>query len=100
MRGLRVRHVGHGRDRAASDAHTSDPVVWAAYPVTSHTPGLSAHELQRQLGIAGYETAWVMLNKLRRAMVGPDRAPLHTEVEVNEAYIGGPEAGLRGRPGP
>ena len=69
---------------------------WAADLVTSHTPGLSALPLQRQLGIARYETAWVMLHKLRRAMVGPDRAPLHTEVEVDEAYLGGPEAGLRG----
>ena len=69
---------------------------WAAYLVTSHTAGLSALQLQRQLGIARYETAWVLLHKLRRAMVRPDRAPLHTEVEVDEAYIGGPEAGLRG----
>lgn len=69
---------------------------WAAYLVTTHTPGLSALQLQRQLGSARYETAWVMLHKLRRAMVRPDREPLHTEVEVDEAYIGGPEAGLRG----
>lgn len=67
---------------------------WAAYLVTTHTPGLSA--LQRQLGLARYETAWVMLHKLRRAMVRPDREPLHIEVEVDEASIGGPEAGLRG----
>jgi ISXO2-like transposase domain len=64
--------------------------------VTSHTPGLSALQLQRQLGLARYETAWVMLHKLRRAMVRPARSPLHTEVEVDEAYIGSPEAGLRG----
>jgi len=69
---------------------------WAAYLVTTHTPGLSALQLQRQLGIARYETAWVMLHKLRRAMIGPEREPLHTEVEVDEAYVGGPEAGLRG----
>jgi len=69
---------------------------WAAYLVTSHTPGLSALQLQRQLGLARYETAWVMLHKLRRAMVRPDRELLHTEIEVDEAYIGGPEAGLRG----
>jgi transposase-like protein/ribosomal protein L37AE/L43A len=69
---------------------------WAAYLVTSHTPGLSAFQLQRHLGIARYETAWAMLHKLRRAMVRRDREPLHTEVEVDEAYIGGPEAGLQG----
>jgi len=64
--------------------------------VTTHKPGLSALQLQGQLGIGRYETAWVMLHKLRRAMVRPDREPLHEAVEVDEAYIGGPEAGLRG----
>lgn len=37
-----------------------------------------------------------MLQKLRRAMVRPDREPLKERVEVDETYIGGPEAGLRG----
>ena len=69
---------------------------WAAYLVTTHTPGVSALQLRRQLGIARYETAWVMLHKLRRAMVRPERELLHTEVEVDEAYVGGPEVGLRG----
>jgi len=69
---------------------------WATYLVTSHTPGLSALQLQRHLGIARYETAWAMLHKLRRAMGRPDREPLHTEVEVDEAYLGGPQAGLPG----
>ena len=69
---------------------------WAAYLATTHTPGLSALQLQRQLGIARYETAWMMLQKLRRAMVRPDRELLHDKVEVDETYVGGPEAGLRG----
>ncbi len=69
---------------------------WAAYLVTTHKPGLSALQLQHQLGIGRYETAWGMLQKLRRAMVRPDREMLHEKVEVDEAYIGGPEAGLRG----
>ena len=47
---------------------------WASYLVTTHTPGLSALQLQRQLGIGRYETAWVILHKLRQAMVRPDRA--------------------------
>ncbi|HEY3118785.1 MAG TPA: IS1595 family transposase [Chloroflexota bacterium] len=77
--------------------HTPLPLwFWAAYLVTTHTPGLSALQLQRQLGIARYETAWVMLHKLRRAMVRPDREPLQDHVEVDETYIGGPEVGLRG----
>ena len=34
---------------------------WAAYLVTTHTPGMSALHLQRQLGIPRYETAWTLL---------------------------------------
>ncbi len=30
---------------------------WAAYLVATHTPGISAMQLQRQLGISRYETA-------------------------------------------
>src|SRR5262249_45919306 len=69
---------------------------WAAYLVATHTPGLSALQLQRQLGIARYETAWAILHKLRRAMVRPDREPLKDQVEVDETYIGGPDGGVRG----
>jgi transposase-like protein len=70
---------------------------WAAYLMTTATPGISALQLQRQLGLGRYETAWVMLHKLRRAMVAPERAPLNGPVEVDETLIGGPEAGRRGR---
>jgi hypothetical protein len=51
---------------------------------------MSGLQLQRQLGITRYETAWALLQKLRRAMVRPDRDPLQAEVEVDESYIGGP----------
>src|SRR5262245_30712722 len=50
--------------------------VWAAYLVTTHTPGFSAWQLQRKLGLGRYETAWAMLQKLRRAMIR-SRARLH-----------------------
>ena len=46
---------------------------WAAYLVVTHTPGISALQFQRQVGLRRYETAWTMLQKLRRAMVRPDR---------------------------
>jgi transposase-like protein len=68
---------------------------WAAYLVTTHTPGMSALQLQRQLGIGRYETAWTILHKLRRAMRRPGREPLRDRVEVDETYIGQQE-GLRG----
>jgi transposase-like protein len=69
---------------------------WAAYLVATHHPGISAKQLQRQLGLSRYETAWLILQKLRRAMVAPERGPLKGEVEVDEFFIGGPEEGLRG----
>jgi ribosomal protein L37AE/L43A/transposase-like protein len=69
---------------------------WAAYLVATHHPGISAKQLQRQLGLRRYETAWLMLHKLRRAMVAPEREPLTAEVEVDEFFLGGHEAGLKG----
>jgi len=37
-----------------------------------------------------------MLHKLRRAMVNAARDPLHGEVEVDDTWVGGVQAGLRG----
>ena len=65
----------------------------AAYLVATHTPGISAVQLQRQLGLKRYETAWGLLQKLRRAMVRPERDRISGEVEVDETYIGGLEEG-------
>jgi transposase-like protein len=69
---------------------------WAAYLVATHHPGISAKQLQRQLGLSRYETAWLILQKLRRAMVAPERRPLKTEVEIDEFFLGGLEEGRRG----
>ena len=68
---------------------------WAAYLVMSHTPGLSAVQFQRQLGINRYETAFQILHKLRAAMVRPDRERIGTEgqVEIDEAFVGGKTRG-------
>jgi transposase-like protein len=69
---------------------------WAAYLMTTDKRGVSALLLQRQLGLRRYETAWMMLHKFRRAMVNIAREPLRGEVEVDDTWIGGPQAGLRG----
>ena len=46
----------------------------AAYLVASLKPSVSALQLQAQLGISRYQTAaWLLLRKLRRAMVDRDR---------------------------
>lgn len=69
--------------------------VWfrAIWWVTNQKHGVSALGLQRLLGLGSYETAWACLQKLRRAMVRPGRDRLGGEVEVDEAYVGGVEAG-------
>ena len=64
--------------------------------MTTDKRGISALLLQRQLGLGCYETAWMMLHKFRRAMVNLEREPLLGEVEVDETWVGGTQAGLRG----
>ena len=68
----------------------------AAYLVSTHTPGISARQLQRQLGLSRYETAWTLLQRLRAAMVRPQRDSIPGPVEVDETYVGGLEVGRRG----
>jgi transposase-like protein len=69
---------------------------WVAYLLSTGTPGISAVPLQRQLGIGRYETAWMMLQKLRRAMVNPKRQPLTGAAEVDECFVGGLDRELHG----
>lgn len=62
-----------------------------AYLVTTQTPGMSAVQFQRQLGLARYETAFQMLHRLRAGMVRPDQDRIGEEwlVEVDETMVGG-----------
>lgn len=72
----------------------------AAFLVTSLTPGMSALQLQKMLGIKRYETAFNMLHKLRAAMVRPGRESTGQQhpVEVDETLVGGATQGEgRGR---
>lgn len=63
--------------------------VWflAAYLVSTHSNGISALQLKSQLGVGSYKTAWLLLAKLRRAMVAPGRSVLSGAVEVDETEI-------------
>lgn len=69
-------------------------VIWW---VTSQKNGASALGLQRVFGLGSYETTWMWLHKLRRAMVRPGRDRLSGTVQVDETYIGGEKLGKRGR---
>jgi transposase-like protein len=69
----------------------------AIWLVTSSKGGISALELQRQMGFGSYQTAWSWLHKIRRAMVRPDRQPLAERVEADETLVGGARPGRPGR---
>ncbi len=75
---------------------------WAAYLMATHSNGISALQLQKQLALGSYKTAWLLCAKLRRAMVAPGRQPLAGLVEVDETAIScrsktDPPAGGSGR---
>jgi len=61
--------------------------------VVAQKTGASANNLMDFMGFGSYETAWSWLQKLRRAMVRPERNRLSGEVEVDETFIGGKEIG-------
>ena len=60
---------------------------WAAYLMATHSNGISALQLQKQLGIGSYRSAWLLAHKLRASMVDPERNPLS-----------GPGGNRRGQP--
>jgi transposase-like protein len=51
--------------------------------------GVSAKQIQRQIGCGSYETAWYMCMRLRGSMHDPDFRQLMGIVEVDETAIGG-----------
>ena len=60
----------HGR------SHRDQPLEWYLRPAT-----------QAQLGLGSYKSAWLLLHKLRRAMVDPDRSLLEDLIEIDEATL-------------
>src|SRR4051812_29891763 len=76
---------------AGTGMHPSHPPLrtrfLAAWLVATHKNGISARQLWFQLGLGSYKSAWLLLRKLRRAMVDPDREPLAGLVEVDETSL-------------
>lgn len=75
--------------------HSSTPLtLWfhAMYLMTATRNGVSAKELQRQLGVT-YKCAWRIGHQLRLLMAARDVAdsasPLSGHVEFDETYVGG-----------
>ena len=63
--------------------------IWfyAAWLMTSHSNGLSALQLQKQLGVKRYEPVWLLEAKLRHAMIVKNHKPLKNIVEVDESSM-------------
>jgi transposase-like protein len=53
--------------------------------------------LQKNLGLGSYRSAWLLLHKIRNSMIHADRTLLSGDVEIDEAFIGGVRSGKRGR---
>lgn len=60
----------------------------AMYLMTSTRCGISAKQLERELGVH-YKTAWRMFNKIRNELMKDDAKPLKGKVEVDETSWGG-----------
>lgn len=63
--------------------------VMAFHLLCSSKKGFSALQLQRELGLGSYKSAWFLLHRIRHAMEsGSMEQPLSGEVEVDETYVG------------
>jgi transposase-like protein len=61
---------------------------YVMYLMTSTRCGISAKQVERELGCA-YKTAARMMRQIRTLMDETDDVPLEGEVEVDETYVGG-----------
>lgn len=73
---------------------------WSVFLVATQTPGVSALELQKKLGIARYETAFQILHKLRAEMVRPGRDKIGEKwpLQLDIVFVGGKtRSGVQGK---
>ena len=86
--------VGTPMERSRTPLHKW---FYAMFLFTTTRHGVSAKELQRQLGVT-YKTAWRMAHEIRKFMAEVDgETPLGGTVEADETYVGGHRPGKSGR---
>ena len=73
---------------------------YAMYLMTSTRCGISAKQLERELGVT-YKTAWRMAYLIRNKLMTQDAGPFEgtTPIEIDEAYLGGRRRMLHGKKG-
>ena len=84
---LRTADVGDGGDDLAPDQVAADDMVLGrpldGDPLQRHV----GTTVDGELGLGSYKTAWLLAQKLRRAMVDPNRDPLEGVVEVDQTEM-------------
>ncbi len=60
---------------------------WAIFLVARHKKSISALQLQADLGLGSYETAWLLLHKIRSCFDESGDYPLKGVVEVDETLV-------------
>ncbi len=61
---------------------------YAMYLMTSTRCGISAKQLERELGVT-YKTAWRIFNKIRNELMDDDDEPLRGDIEADETSVDG-----------
>ena len=87
MRQLRQADLCHGGDDHARLQAASDRLVLGRLSYGHALQWRLALQLQKQLALGSYKSAWLLCAKLRRAMCDPNRNPLGGLVEVDETEI-------------
>ncbi len=74
-------------------------IVWfqAITIILNAKKGVSALQLQRDLEIGGYKTAWYLNHRIREVMAEGAIPLLGGTVEIDETYIGGKQRGHKGK---
>jgi len=67
---------------------------YAVYLMSSTRCGISAKQLERELGVT-YRTAWRMMNRIRNKLMADNAGPLFGDVEVDETSVHGKPRGPR-----
>jgi transposase-like protein len=77
----------------------------AFHKMAASKKGISAKQMQRELDLGSYRTAWFMCHRIREAMgIGKDAGPIGGKgktVESDETFVGGKKKNVhRGKPEP
>ena len=88
-------------DSVMADSHLPlSKWAMAFHMMTSSKKGISALQLQRNLGLGSYKTAWHLAHRVREAMrCEPLAGLLKGDVQADETYIGPDRRGKRREPG-